>query len=122
MDDRQRGTIIVVRHKGRPYSHYGILDGNHGVIHVNKRKSSITIDPLEKVLKNAVTMSIIEEDDETRLRNWQRAIIQVGSAYNYGLSSNNCESWVNEIRFGDSISKQIEKVADYTVLLSLFLL
>lgn len=120
--DLPKGTVLEIRHKSRPYTHWAILDGEGGVCHVNKKLGKITLDPLEKVLRNAVSMSVIDEDSETRQHNWERASAQIDMPYSYGLLTNNCDTWVNEIRFGDSTSKQVEKVANYLTLLSLFLL
>jgi hypothetical protein len=122
MDDDQMGMVVIVRHKGRPYDHYGILDGEGGVIHVNKYKNMITLDPLERVLRNAVKIDYIFEDRDTRLSNLERARLQIGSHYNYSVLSSNCENWTNEVRFGTASSVQIDKVATYLSLLSLILL
>lgn len=99
----------------------GILDGNSGVIHVNKKKGEITIDPLEKVLRNAVKVDYIFEDRETRLSNLNKALLQVGQPYNYSILSSNCESWIQEIRFGTTDSAQVDKIATYLTVLSLLL-
>lgn len=121
MTSSQQGTIVCIRHKGRPYSHWCVLDGGSGCIHVNKKRNMITLDPLEKVLRNSVKVDFIIEDDETRMRNWERASSQIGRPYKYGLITSNCENWVNEIRYGESTSHQVGKIAVYISMLSLLL-
>lgn len=122
VDERQRGTIVAIQHKGRPYYHYGVLDGNNGVVHIVKKRNMVSVDPLDRVLRNAIRIEVIDEDDETRNRNWERVSQQIDAYYDYSILSNNCEGWINSIRRGDSSSYQVDKYIQLGVIASLFLL
>ena len=78
MDRDKIGAIIIVRHKGRIYDHYGILDGKGNCIHVNKRLGVITCDPLDKVLRNAKKVTYLQDDPDTRWRNYEQAKALIG--------------------------------------------
>lgn len=116
MDVDKVGSIIVVRHKGRMYDHYGILDGHGGCIHVNKRKGIITIDPLDKVLRNARKVSYLQDDFDTRWRNYEHAKALIGSSHKYKFLTQNCETFVNHIRTGRMYSRQVDQVCNLAAL------
>jgi hypothetical protein len=120
-DEEQRGMIMKIKHKGRPYYHYAVLDGLGNCVHVHKKKNMITLDPLSKVLHNASNIEYIIEDSDIRSSNWSRASIQIGDTYTYSILGSNCESWVNDVRFGTSSSKQIDAIAKYITIASLLL-
>jgi len=117
-----KGDILVIQNKGRPYNHYAIVGDNDMCIHVNKKMSSITIDPLYKVLRNAKKVSIIDEDTETREENYSRAMNDVGTHYAYSMLGNNCESWVNKVRRANPQSEQVDSVLHQITLFSLLFL
>lgn len=105
----QIGRIMIVDHKGRPYSHHCILDGKGGVIHVNKKIGKITIDPLEKVLRNAKKVVYLEDDFNTRWITYRNAKSLVGTPHKYRFLTDNCETWVNKVRTGQAFSKQMNE-------------
>jgi len=117
-----KGTILVIQHKGRPYSHYAVVGEEDTCIHVNKKKSSITIDPLYKVLRNAKKVTIIDEDPKTRDMNYYRAMQDVGTPYQYSMIGNNCEGWVNKVRGLSSQSEQVDNILHRIALFSLLFL
>lgn len=110
MDKDQVGTVIVVRHKDRYYDHYGILDGQDGVIHVNKKLGTITVDPLDRVIRNATKVTYLDDDFETRWKTYTRAKKLIGSKHNYRFLTDNCEVWVNKVRTGEAFSRQLDGV------------
>lgn len=109
MDMDQVGTVISVKKRNRMYEHYGILDGKNGVIHVNKRLGLITIDPLEKVIARAQRVTYMNDDFETRWRNYTNASRLVGSTHQYRFLTDNCETWINKIRTGAAFSTQVDQ-------------
>lgn len=115
----QIGRIMIVDHKGRPYSHYCILDGKGGVIHVNKKIGKITIDPIEKVLRNAKKVVYLEDDFNTRWITYRNAVSLVGTSHKYRFLTDNCETWVNKVRTGQAFSKQMN---EFTYTLSTIIL
>lgn len=106
------GRVISIRYKGKAYDHYGILDGQGGVIHVHKKKGLITIDPLERVLKGAKRISYIDDDFDTRWNQYEHAKILVGSEHHYRFFTDNCETWVQKIRTGKAFSKQVDNMTN----------
>jgi hypothetical protein len=121
----EKGSILEIQHKGRPYKHYAVVsDDGISCIHVNKKKSSITLDPLYKVLRNAKKVSVIDEDMETRERNYSRAMSDVGRYYPYSMVGNNCEGWVNKVRgIGtEEDSEQVNTILTQIALFSLLFL
>ena|SRR3990167_496157 len=105
------GKMIAIKYKGRLYDHYGILDGAGGIIHVNKRKGIITLDPVEKVLIGAKKVTIYDDDLENRIRTYHHAQAVIGSEHQYRFLTDNCETWVNQIRCGKAYSHQVNDVA-----------
>lgn len=112
MDTRKVGCIIAVRHKGRMYDHYGILDGRGGCIHVNKKLGIITLDPLEKVLRHAKKVTYLEDDTDTRWKNYEHAKSLIGSTHKYKFLTNNCETFVNHVRTGKMYSRQVDQICN----------
>lgn len=102
------GRIVVIRHKGRWYDHYGILDGCGNLIHVNKKLGTITKDPLEKALRNATSITYLEDAPETRWNNYIQAESLIGSKHEYKFFTDNCEMWVQKIRTGQAFSRQLD--------------
>lgn len=103
------GRIMIVEHKGRPYSHHCILDGKGGVIHVNKKIGMITVDPIHKVLRNAKKVTYLEDDFNTRWITYKNANALVGSTHKYRFLTDNCETWVNKVRTGHALSRQMNE-------------
>lgn len=115
------GTVISIRYRGKLYDHYGILDGNGGVIHVHKRKGIITIDPIDRVLINASRISYIDDDFDTRWNQYEHAISLVGTSHKYRFFTDNCETWVQRIRTGRAFSRQVDGLTNTSALLLLSL-
>ncbi len=105
------GKTIAIRYKGRFYDHYGILDGAGGIIHVNKKKGIITLDPVDRVLVGSKKVVIYDDDLETRIRTYHHAKALIGSKHQYRFLTDNCETWVNQVRDGKAYSRQINDVA-----------
>lgn len=101
------GKMIAIRYKGRLYDHYGILDGAGNIIHVNKKKGIITLDPIGKVLIGSKKVTIYDDDLDSRIRTYQHANALIGSPHQYRFLTDNCETWVNKIRCGKAYSRQI---------------
>lgn len=120
MDSTTVGRVICVKYKGKMYDHYGIMDGKGGVIHVNKKKGEITIDPLEKVLRNANRVTYLYDDFDTRWRTYRRAKELVGSKHTFHFLTQNCEMFVSKMRTGEAKCKQLDHIA-YSIT-SLYLL
>lgn len=115
------GTIVSIRYRGKLYDHYGILDGNGGVIHVHKRKGIITIDPIDRVLINASKISYIDDDFDTRWNQYEHAISLIGTSHKYRFFTDNCETWVQRIRTGRAFSRQVDGLTNTSALLLLSL-
>lgn len=104
------GRVVAIQYKGKMYDHYGILDGRGGVIHVHKKKGKITIDPLDRVLRNAIKIIYIDDDFDTRWNQYEYASALIGSEHNYRFFTDNCESWVQKIRTGQAFSRQVDNM------------
>lgn len=115
------GTVVSIRYRGKLYDHYGILDGNGGVIHVHKRKGIITIDPIDRVLSNASRISYIDDDFDTRWNQYEHAISLLGTSHKYRFFTDNCETWVQRIRTGRAFSRQVDGLTNTSALLLLSL-
>lgn len=114
------GKVVAIRYKGRLYDHYGILDGDGGIIHVHKKKGIITLDPITKVLDGSKKVIIYEDDLETRLHTYEKAKVLIGSTHQYRFLTDNCESWVNQVRTGKAYSRQVNDVANIASMAILF--
>lgn len=110
MNSDQVGQIISIRYKGRMYDHYGILDGFNRIIHVNKRKGIITLDPLEKALHHAKQVTYIEDDFDARWANYVHAHALIGSKHTYKFMTSNCEHWVRKVCTGEAYSRQVDQM------------
>lgn len=114
------GKTVAIRYKGRLYDHYGILDGAGGIIHVHKKKGIITLDPVSKVLVGSKKVTIYDDDLDTRIRTFERAKALIGSTHQYRFLTDNCESWVNQVRTGKAYSRQVNDVAHLASVAILF--
>lgn len=113
------GRIVAIRYRGKAYDHYGILDGQGGVIHVHKKKGEITIDPLDRVLKGMIKISYLDDDFDTRWNQYEHAKALVGSKHQYRFFTDNCETWVQKIRTGKAFSKQVDNMTSTLAVLIL---
>lgn len=104
------GRVIAIRYRGKTYDHYGFLDGQGGVIHVHKKKGLITVDPVERVLKGAKKITYIDDDFDTRWKQYEHAKLLIGSKHQYRFFTDNCESWVQKIRTGRAFSNQVDNL------------
>lgn len=111
MNKDEVGRIIAIRYKGKLYDHYGILDGYSNVIHVHKKKGMITVDPLDRVLKNVKKITYIDDDFDVRWNQYEHALALVGSKHQYRFFTDNCECWVQKIRTGRAFSKQVDDMS-----------
>jgi len=111
MNKDQVGRVIAIRYKGKLYDHYGILDGYSNVIHVHKKKGLITVDPLDRVLRNAKKVTYIDDDFDTRWNQYEHASTLIGNKHNYRFFTDNCESWVQKICTGTAFSKQVDDMS-----------
>lgn len=111
MDMNQVGRVIVIKHKGRPYEHYGILDGKGNIIHVHKRLGLITRDPLVKALRNIKKVSYLEDDLDTRWNTYRQAEALVGSTHTYKLFTHNCEAFTSKVRTGEIATRQVDQIS-----------
>lgn len=111
LDMESVGRIIVIRNKDRFYNHHAILDGMGGCIHVNKKLGKITIDPIDRVIKNARKVYTLEDDLDTRLNTYKNAMASVGSSHQYRFLTDNCETWVSKMKSGEAYSTQIDQIS-----------
>jgi len=109
LDEDQIGRVVAIRYKGRNYDHYGILDGLGNVIHVNKRKNIISCDPMTKVFRDAKRIVYMQDDEDTRRNQYERAQRLVGSSHQYRFLTDNCETWINKIRTGQTYCRQVDQ-------------
>lgn len=104
------GKIISIRYRGKVYDHYGILDGQGGVIHVHKKKGMITVDSLERMLVGAKSVAYLDDDFDVRWNQYEHAKSLIGSSHQYRFFTDNCETWVQKIRTGEAFSPQVERL------------
>ncbi|MCW8327954.1 lecithin retinol acyltransferase family protein [Photobacterium sp. SDRW27] len=89
--DHSPGTVLKIRCS--TYWHYGISDGEGGVVHNSKKRRRVQLDTLDEFAEGReIVVSSITSDKPERAYHY--ACQQIGRPYN--LFSQNCEQFVRE--------------------------